>query len=157
MCNGRRTLLFVVAVVVVLVAEVVGDDQNADTQLPLEPAEEVQHFALNRDVDRGDLDEEEVEAMKDITSVVNVKDMDDIDIEQYPRFVIRDFDETKGVDRLLQLLLPIAKVVYEKQEDQAESARMAADLREKQETLRQRRKANQKLEARTAGYNPYMD
>lgn len=98
------------------------------------------------------IDQEEVEAMKDITSAVKVKHMDEIDLEQYPRFLVKDFSTTKGVDRLLKLLLPIAKIVYERQEDQAEQARAAAELREKQEMLRNRKKANEALEARRMGY-----
>ena len=97
------------------------------------------------------IDEEEVEAMKQITSAVNVKSMDEIDVEQYPRFVVRDFSTAKGVDRLLKLLLPIAKIVYERQEDQAEQAKAAAELREKQDMLRNRKKANEQLEARQMG------
>ena len=89
------------------------------------------------------MDEEEVEAMKQISSAVNVKHIDDIDIEQYPRLVMKNFEnDDKVVDRLLKVLLPVSKVVYEKQEAQAEEAKVAADLREKQELLKQRRKEN---------------
>jgi hypothetical protein len=102
------------------------------------------------------MDEEEVEAMKQISSAVNVKDMDEVDLEQYPRFVVKDFvNSEKGVDRLLKLLLPIAKVVYEKQEEQAEAARMAADLRGKQDLLRQRKKSLEKMDAQRMGYLKY--
>eukprot|EP00977_Amphora_coffeiformis_P000747 scaffold162_cov176-Amphora_coffeaeformis.AAC.7 len=97
------------------------------------------------------IDEEEVEAMKDITSAVNVKNMDEVDVEQYPRFVVRDFSRSKGADRLLKVLLPIAKITYERQENQAEQAKAAAELREKQEMLRSRKKANELLEARQIG------
>ena len=89
------------------------------------------------------MDEEEVEAMKQISSAVNVKHIDDIDIEQYPRLVMKNFEnDDKVVDRLLKVLLPVSKVVYEKQEAQAEEAKVAADLREKKELLKQRRKEN---------------
>jgi transcription-repair coupling factor (superfamily II helicase) len=98
------------------------------------------------------IDEEEVEAMKQITSAVNVKSMDEVDLEQYPRFVVRDFGSNKGTDRLLKLLLPIAKTVYERQEDQAEQAMAAAELREKQALLRSRKKSNEELNSQRQGY-----
>jgi hypothetical protein len=98
------------------------------------------------------IDQEEIEAMKQITSAANIKDMEEVDIDQYPRFVVRDFNVKKGVDQLLKVLLPIAKIVYDKQEDQAEQAKAAAELREKQELLRNRKKANEAREAQRAGY-----
>ena len=94
------------------------------------------------------LDEEEVEAMKDITSAMNVKDMTEIDIDQYPRFAVHNFSPKNGVDQLLKVLLPIAKVVYQRQEDQAEQAKAAAKLRERQELLQKG-----KTEAQRAGYH----
>ena len=99
------------------------------------------------------MDEEEIEAMKDISSAINVKEMDSVDLEQYPRFVIKDFDsDDKSVDRLLKVLLPVAKVVCEKQAAQAEDARAAADLREKQELLRTRKRVTDAIEAQRLGY-----
>ena len=104
------------------------------------------------------MDEEEVEAMKDITSAVNVKDMKEVELEQYPRFVIRNFvsgsDSKKvgAVDRLLKLLLPIAKIVHEKQEQQAENAKAAVAIRERQETMKIRKDANDATDARRIGY-----
>ena len=104
------------------------------------------------------MDEEEVEAMKEITSAVNVKDMEEVDLEQYPRFVVRDFGsdvENKkvgAVDRLLKLLLPIAKIVHEKQAHQAESAKAAVAIRERQETMKLRKDVNDAAEARRLGY-----
>ena len=96
----------------------------------------------------------EIEAMKDISSAVNVKSMEEVDLEQYPRFIIKDFglDDNKAVDRVLKMLLPIAKIVYEKQEQQAEEARIAADLREKQQMLRIRKKQNDAHQAQRMGY-----
>lgn len=105
--------------------------------------------SLDTDSDNWDaLDEEEVEAMKEISSAYNVKSLDEIDIEQYPRFVIKDFGTgPKAVDRLLKVLLPYAKVVHEKQEGDKDSARVAAELRDKQELLRQRKKKNDSFDA----------
>lgn len=93
------------------------------------------------------MDQEEQEALRDIASAVNVESMDEIDVEQYPRFVIRGFQsESKAVDLLLKLLLPIAKVVYEKQESQAEHAKAAVELRKKQQLLRNRKATMEKLD-----------
>ena len=102
------------------------------------------------------MDEEEVEAMKDISSAVAVKDMNEVDIEQYPRLVVKNFGEVdaKTIDKLLKVLLPIAKVVYEQQEIDKDSAKVAADLREKQSLLKTQSKKNESLEARRRGYSP---
>lgn len=107
------------------------------------------------------MDEEDMEAMKQISSAVEVKDMEDVDLEQYPRFVVKNFCSLtdagkiaqKGtVDRLLKVLLPLSKAVYEKQEHEAEEAKLASELREKQELLRARKKANQAAENKRLGY-----
>lgn len=99
------------------------------------------------------MDEEEIEAMKVISSAVNVKGIDEVDLEQYPRFVIKNFGSPdKAVDRLLKLLLPVAKIVHEKQAAQAEQAKAAAALREKQETLKLRKQVNDAADARKSGY-----
>ena len=104
------------------------------------------------------MDEEEVEAMKDISSALAVKDMNEVDIEQYPRLVVKNFGEvdTKTIDKLLKVLLPIAKVVYEQQEQDKDSAKVAADLREKQSLLKTQSKKNDSLEARRRGYSPVV-
>ncbi|GAX20856.1 transcription-repair coupling factor [Fistulifera solaris] len=93
------------------------------------------------------MDQEEQEALRDIASAVNVESMDEIDIDQYPRFVIRNFEsESKAVDALLKLLLPISKVVHEKQESQAEQAKAAVELRKKQDLLRNRKATMEKYD-----------
>ncbi|KAL3926684.1 MAG: hypothetical protein SGBAC_013374 [Bacillariaceae sp.] len=97
------------------------------------------------------LDEEDVEAMKDISSAFEVKSMDDVDIEQYPGLVMKDFGTgAKAVDRILQVLLPYAKVVLEKQEKEKDSAKAAAELRDRRELVRQKRKVNEKKNAKSA-------
>jgi RecG-like helicase len=99
------------------------------------------------------IDEEEVEAMKSIASAVNVKEMSEVDVEQYPRFVLSDFGSSeKSIDRLLKFLLPIAKVVYDEQEKQGSEARAAAELREKHELIRARTKQLNADEAKRLGY-----
>lgn len=107
------------------------------------------------DEDWDAMDQEELEAMKDISSAVNVKNIEEVDLEQYPRIVLSNFGSDRVVDRLLKVLLPLAKVVYEKQQAQAEEAKVSADLREKQELLRTRRKQNDSLEAQRLGYGFY--
>jgi hypothetical protein len=105
----------------------------------------LQDQSLDEDAENWDaLDQEEVEAMKQISSAHDVKSLNDVDIEHYPRFVVKDFgDGPKAVDRLLKVLLPTAKVVYDKQEADKESAKIAAELRDKREHLQKRKKANE--------------
>lgn len=101
------------------------------------------------DDDWDSMDQEEIEAMKDISSAVNVKDMDEIDLEQYPRLVVKDFGTgDKAADRLLKLLLPVAKVVYQKQQEQAANAKAAAALRERREQMRERKRINDLSDSR---------
>jgi len=93
------------------------------------------------------LDEEEVEAMKEIASAYNIKKMDQIDVEAHPRFEIKNFGTGKqAVDRLLKVLLPVARTVYVQQEKEKESAKSAVELRNKRELLEERKKMNAKSE-----------
>jgi hypothetical protein len=118
-------------------------------------------LAEERDDEEWDaMDKEELEAMKDISSAVRVKDMDEVDLELYPRIVVRDFGSasgTKSVDKLLKVLLPVAKVVAEIQQKQADEAKVAADLRQRQELLRVRKKQNEALESQRMGLSMYGD
>ena len=110
------------------------------------------------DEDWDALDQEDVEAINDITSAFNVESLNDIDLERYPRFVIRDFGKIpKGqrVDALLKSMLPCAKIVYETQEKERESARLAAELREKRENLKKKRKDQEVEDTMRLGYEEY--
>jgi hypothetical protein len=99
------------------------------------------------------MDQEDIEAMNVISSAVNVKSMTEVDLEQHPRLVIPNFGSTeKAVDRLLKLLLPLAKIVHEKQLTQAVNAQAAAALREKEESMKLHRQMSETVEARRAGY-----
>jgi len=101
------------------------------------------------------MDQEEVEAMKEISSAVSVKNLADVDLEQYPRLVIRNFvDDEKGVERLLKFLLPVSKVVFEAQQNQAEQARAASQLREKQKQLREKQNIMEKERLNRISINP---
>jgi len=104
--------------------------------------------SLDDDTDQWDaLDEEEVEAMKEIASAYNIKKMDEIDIELHPRFVMKNFGVGKqAVDRLLKVLLPIARTVYQQQEKEKESAKNAVELRNKRLLLEQRKKISKEAE-----------
>jgi hypothetical protein len=103
--------------------------------------------SVDEDAENWDaLDQEEIEALKEISSAYTVKSLDEVDMEMYPRFVIKDFVQNKCVDQLLKVLLPVAKVVHAKQEDEKDSAKRAAELREKGELLQQRRKLNDSRE-----------
>jgi len=106
------------------------------------------------DEDWDAMDQEELEAMKDISSAVAVKDMDEVDLEQYPRFVLKNFGSSaaKATDRLLKVLLPLSKIVYDKQAHEAEQAKAAAALREKQDAMKNRKKVNEAMEAKRLGY-----
>lgn len=105
------------------------------------------------------LDQEEAEAMKEISSALNIKDLDDVDLEQYPRLVIKNFGKIpigQRVDALLKFLLPSAKVTYETQEQDKDRARTAAELRDKRETLKKSKKQQEKEETMRLGFkSPY--
>ncbi len=98
--------------------------------------------SLEEDNDKWDaLDEEEVEAMKEIASAFTIKTMDEIDVEQHPRLVMKNFGTGKqAVDRLLKVLLPVARTVYQQQEKEKENARSAVELRNKRLLMEQHRK-----------------
>jgi len=105
------------------------------------------------------LDEEEVEAMKEISSAVNIKSLSEIEISNYPRFVVKKLGksvkEGSRVDALLKVLLPPSKVVFEKQQRDKEKAKVAAELREKRELIAKQKKEQEKLGARRMGYTSY--
>jgi hypothetical protein len=102
------------------------------------------------------LDEEEVEAMKEISSAMYVRSIDEVDMEDYPRFVIRGMNSIKAgsrVDLLLRTLLPASKVVHAKQSADKEKARLAADIREKREAMKKQKKEQDAMTSRRIGYN----
>jgi len=105
------------------------------------------------------LDEEEVEAMKEISSAANVKDLSEVDIDGYPRFIVKGLGKSvkKGsrVDALLKVLLPPSKVVFKKQQKDKEKAKVAAELREKRELIAKQKKEQEKLNSRRMGYAQY--
>jgi hypothetical protein len=104
--------------------------------------------SLDEDNEKWDaLDEEEIEAMKEIASAVEVKSLDEIDVEVHPRLVMKDFGTSpKAVDRLLKVLLPVARVVLERQTEEKERAKIAADIREKRQLMSQRKIENEQRE-----------
>lgn len=102
------------------------------------------------------LDQEEVEAMKEISSALKVKSLDEVDVEQYPRFVVSNFGavpEGQRVDALLKLLLQSAKIVFEKQGEDKEKAMIAAELRDKRETIKKNKKEQERHDDIRSGYN----
>jgi hypothetical protein len=101
------------------------------------------------------LDQEEVEAMKEISSSMFVKSLDEVDIEDYPRFVVKNLNKVKRgarIDALLKVLLPASRVVHMKEKSDKEKAKVAADLREKREMMKQQKKEQEK-NARRIGYS----
>ena len=104
------------------------------------------------------LDQEEAEAMKEISSAFSIRDIDEVDLEQYPRLVIRNFGEVpegQRVDTLLKHLLPTAKLVYETQERDKNKARVAAELRDKRENLKKSKQQLDHDETMRLGYREY--
>eukprot|EP00986_Skeletonema_menzelii_P002138 scaffold593_cov147-Skeletonema_menzelii.AAC.9 len=101
------------------------------------------------------LDEEEVEAMKEISSASTIKNMQDVEIQNYPRFVVKKLgtsvEEGSRVDALLKVLLPPSKVVFKKQEKDKEKAKLAAELRDKREAIARQKKEQEKLNSRRLG------
>eukprot|EP00578_Thalassiosira_sp_NH16_P025194 CAMPEP_0181088902 /NCGR_PEP_ID=MMETSP1071-20121207/7024_1 /TAXON_ID=35127 /ORGANISM="Thalassiosira sp., Strain NH16" /LENGTH=1213 /DNA_ID=CAMNT_0023170829 /DNA_START=225 /DNA_END=3863 /DNA_ORIENTATION=- len=95
------------------------------------------------------LDEEEVEAMKEISSAANIKSLSEIEVHSYPRFVVKKIGKNGSrVDALLKVLLPPSKVVFQKQQSDKEKAKVAAELREKRELIAKTKKENEKLSSR---------
>ena len=105
------------------------------------------------------LDEEEVEAMKEISSAQNIKKLSEIEVHNYPRFIVRELGKSikKGsrVDALLRVLLPPSKVVFQKQQRDKEKAKVAAELREKRELISKQKREQEKLSSRRIGYAQY--
>lgn len=109
----------------------------------------------DNDDDWDSIDREEVDAMKIITSAMNVEEIDEVDMEKYPRFVIPDFGSVKKgarVGAILKLLLPVVKVVAKNQDEDKEKAKMAVDLRDKREQMKKKRKEQGEQERLKNGY-----
>lgn len=94
--------------------------------------------------------------MKEISSAVHVTSLSEIDVNNYPRLVIKklgkSINEGSRVDALLKVLLPPSKVVFEKQQRDKEKAKVAAELRGKRELIQKQKKEQEKLTARRMGY-----
>jgi hypothetical protein len=87
------------------------------------------------------LDQEEVEAMKEISSASKMRRLDEARIDEYPRFVVKNFHLIQvgaRIDHLLKMLLPLSKVVYKKQQNDKETAKLASELRDKEESMKKK-------------------
>mmetsp|Transcript_12807 Transcript_12807/g.28342 ORF Transcript_12807/g.28342 Transcript_12807/m.28342 type:complete len:1192 (+) Transcript_12807:60-3635(+) len=135
---------------------------NGDEDLVISGGKKIDLKPIQRNIDGNNeeeeewdsLDQEEAEAMKEISSALNVQSVDEVDIEKYPRFVVNGLDEVKAgtrVDSLLKVLLPASKVVYEKQQKDKEKAKVAAELREKRELMKKQQKERDTVQSRTFG------
>jgi hypothetical protein len=94
--------------------------------------------------------------MKEISSAMFVKGIDEVDMEEYPRFVIRGMSNIKKgsrVDTLLKVLLPSSRIVNAKQSADKEKAKLAAEIREKREAMKKQKKEQEALTSRRSGYN----
>lgn len=114
----------------------------------------------NKDEDTDDdwdaVDEEEVRTQnQDIQSATFVKTLAEINITDYPRFVIKNLSnvaEGARVDTLLRLLLPVSKVVYDRQQEDKKKAQVAAELKEKRLAMKKQKKEQELMSSRRAGY-----
>jgi len=96
------------------------------------------------------LDQEETEAMKEISSASKVRRLDEISVADYPRFVIKNFhlvQQGARVEHLLKILLPLSKVVFKKQQSDKERAKIASELREKEEFMKKKQTEMNEREA----------
>jgi len=109
---------------------------------------------LDDDWDAGD--EEEVDTQnQNVQSATFVRALDEIRIDEYPRFLVRGLsgvDAGKRVDALLRVLLPASKVVYDRQQEDKEKAKVAAELKEKRQAMKKTKKEQELLVNRRAGY-----
>ena len=91
--------------------------------------------------------------MKEISSAALVKNIDEVDWENYPRFVMKNaMNDRTIVDQLLKVLLPISKITYEVQERNVEQAQIASQLQKKQSTINTRTKKNENFQAQRLSY-----
>jgi len=101
-------------------------------------------------------DEEEVDSQKEtVQSATFVKTLSEINIDDYPRFVVKNLsivDSGSRVDVLLKVLLPASKVVYDRQQEDKEKAKVAAELREKRQAMKKQKKEQESMMNRRAGY-----
>jgi hypothetical protein len=132
-----------------------GDDEEVEGGKKVDLKSLLEDPSLDEDSDRWDsMDEEEVEAMKEISSAYNIKKMSEIDLELHPRFVVKNFGSgPKAADKLLKVLLPIARTVFIKQEEEKENAKQAVELRDKRQLLAQRKKKGDEKDTRKFGMN----
>jgi len=101
-------------------------------------------------------DEEEVDSQKEtVQSATFVKTLSEININDNPRFVVRNLSVVESgsrVDVLLKVLLPASKVVYDRQQEDKEKAKVAAELREKRQAMKKQKKEQESMMNRRAGY-----
>lgn len=90
-----------------------------------------------------------------VQSATFVKTLSEINIDDYPRFVVKNLsivDSGSRVDVLLKVLLPASKVVYDRQQEDKEKAKVAAELREKRQAMKKQKKEQESMMNRRAGY-----
>jgi len=92
-----------------------------------------------------EFDDEEVEAMKEITSATKATSLEEANVYDYPRFIVEGLGDVKRgqkVDVMLKMLLPLAKFVKGKQEEDKERAKVAVEVREKREAMKKAKRGN---------------
>lgn len=107
------------------------------------------------------VDQEEAAAMKEMASAMQITQLTPDLLEDHPHFVISNFMKTPNTNKnqrvtlLLQLLLPLAKVVYEQQEVDKRQAQLAAELRDRRVLAKEKQKKLKKDTDARMGYNNY--
>lgn len=102
------------------------------------------------------LDQEEVEAMKQISSAKLVTDLDEINIDDTPYFIVKNFSKVKKgsrVTELLKALLPASKIVFDRHKVDQDNAKVSAELRAKRKSMTKQKK---NLDAQNRK-NQYLD
>jgi len=105
--------------------------------------DEINQSEQSNSEDWDSYDEEQVEALKVVSSSMNLVTMDDIDIEEFPHFIIRDLGSVKygaRISAILKVLLPVAKVVTKNQAEDKERVKIASELRAKREAMKKKKK-----------------
>jgi len=110
----------------------------------------------DKEDDWDEADEEEVRTQsQDVQSVAFVKTLAEINIAEYPRFCVKNLSgvaEGSRVDALLRVLLPISKIVYDRQQEDKQKAQVAAELKEKRMAMKKQKKEQELISNRRAGY-----
>jgi len=116
----------------------------------------------NDDEDWDAVDQEEATAIKEMASAMQITHLNSETLNAHPHFRITNLlsQVPEGQQRLtyvLQQLLPLARVVFEQQEDDKRQAQLAAELRDKRQMVKEKQKQLKKKNDTRMGYATEMD